>query len=209
MIVFLTGCVSVYYPETAPISKERGKGVFHPVKKGQTLWRIAQSYNVDIDQVIALNNISDASLLRPGEKIFIPGADHVLDIVISEDHSPKDGFSWPLKGPVLSHFSSSRGLLKQGIRIKAGSRSPITAVRQGEVVFADDLLGYGSTVIIDHHDGLMSVYANNGQFSIALGDEVRQGQAIATSRSGEDSFLYFEIRRNGTAMNPLFYLPKF
>ena len=210
MVIFLSGCATVYYPDPTPSLVARGKGIFHQVQKGETLWRIAQIYNVDIDQIIFLNNIADASLLRPGEKIFIPRTDHVVTVQHPMEVLLNDEFSWPLKGSVLSYFGSSNsGFWSQGIRIKTNSKSSITAVRQGRVVFADDLMGFGPTIIIDHQDGLMSVYANNDQLSAGLGDQVRKGQAIASLLGDENSFLYFEIRRHGAAQNPLFYLPKF
>ncbi len=66
-----------------------------------------------------------------------------------------------------------------------------------------------STVMIDHQDGFLSVYANNSQGVVRLGDSVNKGDTVAKAKSGKDRFLYFEIRRKGEAGNPLFYLPKF
>ena len=56
------------------------RGVFHRVKKGETLWRIAYTYKVDIQDVAEVNNIRNSAKIRLGQKIFIPGATRVLRV---------------------------------------------------------------------------------------------------------------------------------
>ncbi|MEK6539356.1 MAG: LysM domain-containing protein, partial [Deltaproteobacteria bacterium] len=55
-------------------------GVYHKVEKGQTLWRIAKAYNVDIQEVGEWNDIADPEQIMTGEKIFIPGAWRLLKV---------------------------------------------------------------------------------------------------------------------------------
>lgn len=55
-------------------------GVYHRVEKGQTLWRIAKTYNVDIQEVAEWNDIADPAEINTGEKIFIPGAWRLLKV---------------------------------------------------------------------------------------------------------------------------------
>lgn len=222
--IFLTGCAAVYYPEPTGILVDQGKGVYHTVEKGETLWKIAQMYQVDIDQIILLNNIADGDAIRKGQKIFIPGSyrgvranDTRTEVArvetpraaVHQDDFYKNEFAWPFKGSLLSSFHGrDAGFWDQGIRIKVPSGSQISAARQGKVVFVDDLAGYGPTVIVDHMDGFMSVYAGRVQPVVGLGDTVSKGNTVAVSSSGDTGFLYFEIRKEGVAANPVFYLPK-
>ncbi len=115
----------------------------------------------------------------------------------------------PVKAKIVARFGDKRknsgvpwtGILLEG---KAGSR--IKAIGDGEIVYADWLPGYGQMVIVDHGNGIMSLYGHNKRILKAVGDSVRQSDTIATmgdtaglKRAG----LYFEIRQNGVAQDPL------
>lgn len=222
-LFFFAGCAAVYYPDPTAVLVEQGRGFHHTVQRGETLWGIAQTYQADIDQIILLNNIENVEAIRSGQRIFIPSGrsidrtPRVSDDIrvdagsragIRRDIVPTDAFAWPSRAGVLSYFNSrDAGFLDQGIRIRASSDSRVAASRSGKVIFVDYLAGYGQTVILDHTDGFMTVYAGNALITARVGDTVHQGDTIAMS-SGSDGFVYFEIRRNGTATNPLFYLPK-
>lgn len=116
--------------------------------------------------------------------------------------------SSPIAGPWLSRFGSRYGggsLVRQGIVIGASEGSPVRAIHPGRVVFADWLRGAGLLVIIDHGDGFMSLYGRNEALSAQAGDWVDSGDILATSGRGGDGNtpgLYFEIRRNGQALDP-------
>jgi len=207
--IFLTGCAAVYYPDPTPTLVRQGKGVYHIAKSGQTLWRIAQAYDIDIDQIASVNNITDASAIKEGERIFIPGVSRAREIAVAQQDSRSNEFEWPLRGKILNYFHGrNAGFWRKGIRVKTNSGKEVLAARSGTIIFADNLAGYKSTVIIDHQDGFMSVYANNEQLVVSLGDKVSKGNVVANAPSGDEGFLYFEIRRKGVAANPLFYLPK-
>jgi len=80
------------------------------------------------------------------------------------------------------------------------------------VAFVRDFgsLGYGKCVMIDHGDGVVSLYGHLSSFSVSLGQTVTQGQAIgAMGSSGfsTGSHLHFEIRENGKLVDPLVFLP--
>ena len=76
-------------------------------------------------------------------------------------------------------------------------------------IFADHLMGYAYTVIVDHLDGYFSVYSQNIKLLVKLGDFVFKGDELArVGSNGKAPFLYFEIRKNGKADNPLYYLPR-
>ena len=61
-------------------SSERMRGVYHRVKPGETLWRISKAYNVDLQELAEINNITDASRISAGDAIFIPDAHQVIDL---------------------------------------------------------------------------------------------------------------------------------
>jgi septal ring factor EnvC (AmiA/AmiB activator) len=68
--------------------------------------------------------------------------------------------------------------------------------------------GYGQTVMIDHKDGFISVYARNARLLVKLGDHVYKGDAIAeVGQIGSRVVEHFEIRHGNQATNPLYYLP--
>lgn len=61
-------------------SSERMRGVYHRVKPGETLWRISKAYNVDLQELAEINNITDASRITAGNVVFIPDAPQVIDL---------------------------------------------------------------------------------------------------------------------------------
>ncbi|MGY6518281.1 MAG: peptidoglycan-binding protein [Lysobacteraceae bacterium] len=105
-----------------------------------------------------------------------------------------------------------------GIDLNAPVGTPIVAFREGEVIFADTMRGYGNTVIIQHADGLQTLYAHLDRLDVSAGQTVGQGEQVATlGRTGNvpaagDTHLHFEIRENangiltGTPVNPRNYL---
>jgi septal ring factor EnvC (AmiA/AmiB activator) len=126
----------------------------------------------------------------------------------------KGKLPWPSPGKLAHRFGEQRsgGLLKwQGIFIGAPEGAPVSAVHRGRVAFSDWLRGFGLLTIIDHGDGYMSLYAHSDVLYKQVGDRVDAGETIATAgRSGgqSESGLYFEIRTNGTATDPLAWLSR-
>ena len=125
--------------------------------------------------------------------------------------------SWPVPG--YSRVSSPFGYrihpvlgikkLHTGIDIPAPTGTPTVAVSSGTVIYSGVQGSYGNTVMIQHDNGLVSLYAHNSSLVVKVGDQVKKGQVVAkigsTGRS-TGPHLHFEIRVNGTAQNPLNYL---
>ena len=80
--IFLLFLIFLFIPACTAHFKEsvRVKGVYHCVKSGETFWRIAQVYNTDIQELAEINNITDPGLIKADSVIFIPGADHTVDV---------------------------------------------------------------------------------------------------------------------------------
>ena len=130
---------------------------------------------------------------------------------------PKGYFIWPVYGNITSYFgyrsifgsSSYHG----GLDIAAPYGTGIAAADGGTVVFAGTASGsnwsYGKLVIVDHGNGKQSYYGHCSSILVSAGDHVYQGQTIArvgsTGRS-TGNHCHFEVRINGTRVNPLSYL---
>ncbi|HEY0210919.1 MAG TPA: murein hydrolase activator EnvC [Acerihabitans sp.] len=118
---------------------------------------------------------------------------------------------WPVRGRTLHRFGESlQGELRwKGMVIAAAEGSEVRAIADGRVLMADWLQGYGLVVVVEHGKGDMSLYGYNQSALVSVGAQVRSGQPIALvgSSGGQGSpALYFEIRRQGQAVNPLPWL---
>ena len=120
------------------------------------------------------------------------------------------GWQWPVRGPVVSPYGASAGA-ETGIGIGGEIGASIRAAAPGDVVYAGDgLAAYGNLIIIKHNDTYLSAYGHNDQMVVSEGDAVDQGQEIARMGLGPERKpqLHFEIRRNGTPVDPMGYLPR-
>lgn len=115
----------------------------------------------------------------------------------------------PVRGELKNRFGGPRegsGVLWKGLFIASPAGQDVKAIAPGRVVFADWLRGFGNLLIIDHGDGYMSLYGNNESLFKQVGDPARGGETIAAvgnSGGNMDSGLYFEIRHQGVAFDPL------
>jgi septal ring factor EnvC (AmiA/AmiB activator) len=131
----------------------------------------------------------------------------------STDGSPfaqlKGRLSLPVRGELRNRFGSPRGdssLTWKGLFIAAAVGQEVKAIASGRVVFADWLRGFGNLLIVDHGDGYMSLYANNESLYKQVGAIVHGGDpvaAVGNTGGNPDSGLYFEIRHQGRAFDPL------
>lgn len=121
----------------------------------------------------------------------------------------KGRLNLPVRGELRSRFGSPRedsGLLWKGLFIAAPAGQEIKAIAAGRVVFADWLRGFGNLLIIDHGEGYMSLYGNSESLFKRVGDPAQGGETVAAvgnSGGNADSGLYFEIRHQGKAFDPL------
>ncbi|MCM8780355.1 MAG: LysM peptidoglycan-binding domain-containing M23 family metallopeptidase [Candidatus Omnitrophica bacterium] len=207
LVLSIAGCVTL--PEVAPPTPVGMSGVYHRIEKGQTLWRISKLYNVELDELVRVNRITDVGNIRSGQLIFIPYAKTPIPY---RAYSTEE-FTWPLsKGSVLHNFGEVyNNMINKGIHIRPSGDYGIRAARSGKVVFyTPDFKNYGKTLIIDHGDNLFTVYAGNMQAFVKTGEYVQKGSIIAKlvySQDNKDNYLHFEIRKGNLPQNPLFYLP--
>jgi lipoprotein NlpD len=122
--------------------------------------------------------------------------------------SSKINWQWPAQGHVSSRFGEP-GIAGKGVVIQGSLGEPIVASASGTVVYVGSaLVGYGRLIIIKHNDEWLSAYGHNQRLLAHEGDSVKAGQKIATMGRASDGTpaLYFEIRENGTPVDPLRFL---
>lgn len=215
LAISLSGCataptVATMYPLPPPTQE----GIYHTVLEGETLWRIAKSYNVDISKIVQANRLQDPSKITKGQMLFIPRLDKRADAASGggEYAEAFKGFVWPVDGVVVSCFGQkSYNMVNSGIDILSKKDADVIASLDGVVSFCDDKVkGFGKTIIIDHNNGYSTVYAYNSQNFVNAGDRVNKGNVIAKvgkSARSDSYMLHFEIRKNKKPVNPFYYLP--
>ena len=114
----------------------------------------------------------------------------------------------PVHGDLAARFGANRGDGPnwKGLFIRAPEGAEIKAVAGGRIVFAEWLRGFGNLIIVDHGSQYMSIYGNNQSLLKRPGDAVKAGDVIASagnSGGNEQSGLYFEMRHQGRAFDPL------
>ncbi len=115
---------------------------------------------------------------------------------------------WPASGELARRFGAQTadgGTPLRGIFIRAMA-GEVKSVAAGTVVFADWLRGFGNLIIVDHGDHYLSIYGNNEALLKEIGSTVRSGEVIASigsSGGASESGLYFELRHQGQALDPL------
>jgi murein DD-endopeptidase MepM/ murein hydrolase activator NlpD len=124
--------------------------------------------------------------------------------------APSSGFIWPVSGPITSPFGMRWGTLHPGLDIGVPSGTPVHAAASGTVIWCGWMSGYGNLVMIDHHNGLATLYGHNTSVAVGCNQQVSQGQVV--SYSGCTGFctgphVHFEVRLHGSPVDPLGYLP--
>jgi murein DD-endopeptidase MepM/ murein hydrolase activator NlpD len=218
LLLIFAGCA----PRVISPAPKRPQGIYHVVRPGENLYRIGKAYDISYQELARVNGVTDASRLRAGQKIFIPGATRQLPVEIITPTEPSlhaagptepvstDGFIWPVSGAVNSPFGPRNETFHDGIDIAAPEGTPIHAIERGEVIYSDQLRGYGYIILLRHASGFVSVYAHNQSNLVREGQWVERGEVIArVGSTGRVSgpHLHFEIRRYNAAEDPLRYLP--
>jgi murein DD-endopeptidase MepM/ murein hydrolase activator NlpD len=119
------------------------------------------------------------------------------------------GLVWPVHGTLTSGFGPRWGRMHEGIDIAGGSGTPIAAAATGTVISAGWSGGYGQLVVLDHGNGLSTAYAHLSSIAVSAGQTVPQGSVVGgmgTTGSSTGVHLHFEVRVNGSAVDPLGYL---
>ena len=199
-------------------------GVVHVVQPGQTLWRIARAYDISLDKLAETNGIENPFRVDVGTPIFIPGACATLEVAacfvpFSSEHpsatahpGPSADFLWPVDGGAFMRpfGEPRRHHLHAGVDIRGMRGQDILAAKDGVVAFCGGTrTGYGTMVVLDHGDGVQTLYAHAQKVLVRQGEAVKRGEAIALlGRTGNATteHCHFEIRLENHAVDPMPYL---
>ena len=183
----------------------------HIVRAGETLWSNAWRYNVDVNDMVGWNAIENPNLIVVDQRLFVAPASaaSVGPSLPPPTARSTQEWQWPVRGPVVSAYGAAEATGK-GIGIGGEIGDDVRAAASGQVVYAGDgLAAYGNLVIIRHNETYLSAYGQNDRLLVGEGDSVSQGQVIASMGLGPERqpHVHFEIRRNGTPVDPLPLLP--
>ncbi len=184
------------------------RGAYHVVAEGETLEVLAKRYGVEpaVIRAFPLNHISADGSLRVGQALVIPGGARKVRLP-RPSLSPASQFAWPIVGRITQGYSEKH----RAIDIGGPYGAAVYAARKGRVVHVGWApTGYGYTVILDHGNGLRSLYGHLKGEWVHVGDWVARRDIIgALGSTGNSSgpHLHFEIRKNGRRVDPLPYLP--
>lgn len=194
-------------------------GVVHKVKQGETVYSIAKKYQTDAQKIVnfPFNDFADLDTfaLAVGQTLIVPDgvppAEKPATLPVPPPQyiagSGTGQFIWPTSGgitqyPVWYHMA---------VDIANRDTPNVYAADSGVVVFSEkQRYGYGWHVIVDHGNGFQSLYAHLQRIDVGVGDRVAKGATVigkmgSTGRS-TGTHLHFEVRKNGTPVNPLAYL---
>lgn len=198
-------------------------GMVHKVKRGETIYSIAKKYDVSAQQIInwPFNSYANDETfeLAAGQVLIVPDGVKPAEPLWDPKRyvaqtTPNAGavsatgqFIWPAGGAITQRYV----WYHKALDIANSSAPVILAADSGRVTVAGwpDAGGYGNRVMIDHGNGLVTLYAHLSSISVAAGQTVNRGDVIgrmgSTGRS-TGTHLHFEIRSGGVIVNPLEYL---
>lgn len=202
-------------------------GLAHTVKSGDSLASIAKKYQVDTNAIISFNKLANEKDIRVGETLIIPGGvqpaavpvtpptyarptpskiiKNIAGVRATDDRG--GAYLWPVNSRIVTQYYSWK---HTGVDIGDHLGNPIFAAESGKVITAGwNNGGYGNYVIIDHGNGIQTLYGHASALLVKTGDVVSRGEQIAKIGSTGHStgpHLHFEVRVNGSRLNPLNYV---
>ena len=203
-------------------------GLGYKVKSGDTLDKIADKYEIEVDAIIA-QNVLDGSVIQKGQQLFLPGAAPLVRPTSVASRNVNSYTNVRVNAPSSTATPSlgkifiypSRGGITQGyhgghraIDIADRSRPPIWSAASGtieKVSIGTWGGGYGNHVIVNHGNGVKTLYAHLDSVNVYLGQNVSQGDVLGimgnTGRvyGATGIHLHWEVIVNGVRQNPYNY----
>ena len=192
----------------------------------ETVNEIKQENENNLDNInINVNEIYTQDINAVNQVVEVATAINTTDAKITEvikeqakiKAATLDGVYFSVK-PVSGNITSRYGTVESvrdhthaGLDIAAPYGTTIVAAADGEITYSGWMSGYGNLIIIDHGNGIQTYYGHCSKLYAKVGDEVKAGNTIAAVGSTGNStgnHLHFEIRKNGTTLNPQKYLYK-
>ncbi len=206
-------------------------GLCVKIAKGQTLGAVAAKFGVSEKAVRMANGFNEKEQPKPGQEVFLPGASHSITAykgsagsggiskkapAVAKAPAGSAGyFAWPVPRNISSPFGwrthpiQKKRLFHSGLDIRAPRNTPIRAARDGQVIFAGWMNGYGRSIVIRHDSAYTTLYTHAQSLRVKKGAYVKKGAIIATvGTSGRTTgpHTHFEVRYNNKPVNPMSYL---
>ena len=235
-LALLSGCAN-NTGTRAPVTDLSGSSTSavrtYVIKPGDTISRIARANGVDEASILRLNKLVNPNRLIVGQTLKLsegqeaaatstrPAAsskpeERALDSASSsapanQVTTPASdagliSWGWPAKGKVIQGFTQTT----KGIDIAGNAGDAIEAAANGKVMYSGNgVRGLGNLIIVNHDNGFITAYAHNRTLLVKTGQDVKKGAKIAEMGQTDAASvrLHFEVRRQGTPVDPLQYLP--
>jgi len=194
---------------------------YYRVRRGDTLTQIARRTGQSVAALRRWNQLSNANHIQAGQVLRVapPGGVSTAAPLRSPSARPTTPprptpaqptpvsptrivLVRPAQGRVVTPYNGSSS---RGLTIANAAGTPIVAAAAGSVMYAGDgLRAYGKLILIQHNDHYLTIYAHNRKLLVKEGQKVAQGQRIAEmgATGSHRVALYFELRRNGQAVDP-------
>ncbi len=211
----------LYIGETIFIPKEikkdtknqKQKFLYYGVRKGDTLYSIANKYKVSVDYIKKLNRIQSDMIIHSGQKLKVKKNSKIKKNNSKTIIAKKKVFYWPLKGKItsgfgrrVSPFSRSRVSFHKGIDISAKIGTSFRSTQDGVVIRSRGMHGYGNCIFILHPGNYISVYAHNKKNLVKKNQIVRKGEVIGligATGAATGPHLHFEVRKFMKPIDPI------
>jgi murein DD-endopeptidase MepM/ murein hydrolase activator NlpD len=199
-------------------------GVYHVVKRDESLSTIAKNYGVMLQTLAEVNNLKPPYKIKGNDKLFIPSTARTKKVETTSSTAVEKqtvkNFSgvldWPVKGKIISEFGVRDDKQYNGIEIQADEGTPVKAAASGRVGYVGSLGTYGNIVLIEHPNRLVTVYGHLKEILVKNDAVVKRKDIIGTvgtSGRADVPSLYFAVTsRAGISRkkfrNPLFFLDR-
>jgi murein DD-endopeptidase MepM/ murein hydrolase activator NlpD len=203
--------VMVPYRSTVQKTNEQVVGYKAVTVKGVSgVNRVTQDVVMVNGQVQSTTDVSTEVVVAPVNEVVVKGTARTLASAKQKQQAHAAGFIFPLPAGswrVSSYYGDGRN--HKGVDICAKSGTSIYAVADGKVIHAGWKGDYGYCVIVEHSNGMRTLYAHARQVCCSVGDTVSQGEVIAlvgTTGQSTGNHLHFEVIANGRNYDPAPYI---
>lgn len=197
------------------------KATTHLVREGDTLYRIARTYGVSFSELLRVNGFTDASVIRIGQTIRLPGAAEpaqppakTVTAAVKptqpagrqqqQQKTPGIRLTWPLRsGQAPKQVGTNFGA---GLSASATQGEPVYAAADGTVLHGGWMKDFGNAMYVNHGNGIATFYGGLGTLYVTSGKTIKRGTKIAVIGDGAKPRLIFHLLKDGKSVDPRAFL---